>query len=183
MVLLAIVMTTAACGGVSSRTSHAHGDASPPGDIPDTQAFVEFRSPDGRYTITVPEGWARTRQPAGATFTDKLNSIRIDVRTATVAPTPSSVRADQVPELERTAPAFRLDQVTTVHRPAGNAILIAYQARSARDPVTGKRRPQDVEIYEFWNGGLLATITLSSPHGADNVDPWRTVTRSFAWTA
>jgi hypothetical protein len=40
----------------------------------------------------------------------------------------------------------------------------------------------DIERYEFWRNGTQATITLSSPVGSDNVDPWRTVTDSFSWS-
>jgi hypothetical protein len=41
----------------------------------------------------------------------------------------------------------------------------------------------DVERYEFWRGDHEVVLTLSAPHGADNVDPWRTVTDSFRWTS
>jgi hypothetical protein len=33
-------------------------EKNPPGDIPDNQVFVEYRSPLG-FAIKVPEGWAR----------------------------------------------------------------------------------------------------------------------------
>jgi hypothetical protein len=49
--------------------------------------------------------------------------------------------------------------------------------------VTGKVVLQDVERYVFWQAGTRATITLSSPKGSDNVDPWRKVTNSFGWGA
>ena len=31
-------------------------------------------------------------------------------------------------------------------------------------------------------GVLIGAVTLSGPHGADNVDPWRTVTDSLTWS-
>jgi len=68
-----------------------------------------------------------------------------------------------------------------VTRNAGPAVLIVYRANSPADPVTGKTVRQDVERYEFWHAGKLAVVTLSSPQGSDNVDPWRKVTDSFAW--
>ena len=34
-------------------------EKNPPGDIPDTQVFVEYRSAGGGYQLEVPEGWAR----------------------------------------------------------------------------------------------------------------------------
>ncbi|MDT4904221.1 MAG: hypothetical protein QOH52_2237, partial [Pseudonocardiales bacterium] len=41
---------------------------------------------------------------------------------------------------------------------------------------------QAVERYEFWKNGNEVVLTLAAPVGADNVDPWRKVTDSFAWT-
>jgi hypothetical protein len=38
-----------------------------------------------------------------------------------------------------------------------------------------------VERYVFWNAGSEATLTLAGPRGADNVDPWRTVSDSLRW--
>jgi hypothetical protein len=73
--------------------------------------------------------------------------------------------------------------VSQVARAAGPAVRVTYRAASVPDAVTGKRVLEDVERYEFWHGGKLAAVTLSSPHGSDNVDPWRKVTDSFSWTA
>jgi hypothetical protein len=39
----------------------------------------------------------------------------------------------------------------------------------------------ECERYEFWRAGVEAVVTVSSPVGADNTDPWRTITDSFAW--
>jgi hypothetical protein len=69
-----------------------------------------------------------------------------------------------------------------VSRAAGPAVHITYKADAAPDPVTGKVVHDDVERYEFWLAGSEAVITLSSPQGSDNVDPWRVVTDSFSWT-
>jgi hypothetical protein len=174
----------AACGGSSGSSSSqgsAPADVSPPGDIPDSQAFVGFTPSIGGYSIDVPEGWARTDLGTGASFTDKLNSILVETSPAAAPPTTASVRADDVPKVEAATDGFGLDTISTVSRPAGDAVLVKYRARSAPDSVTGKRITQDVERYELWHNGTLATITLTSPKGADNVDPWRTVTTSFQW--
>jgi hypothetical protein len=178
----ALGVGTAACGGSSSQSkSSTQPEVSPAGDIPDTQVFVPFTPTSGGYTIKVPEGWARTDLAAGATFTDKLNTIRVESNPAAVAPTPVSVRAEDVPQLQSSVAGFKLGEVTSVTRTAGDALLVTYQATSAPDPVTGKTRTQDVERYQFWNNGTLVTITLTSPRGADNVDPWKTVTNAFGW--
>ena len=38
-----------------------------------------------------------------------------------------------------------------------------------------------VERYTFWSSGVEAVLTLAGPKGADNVDPWRTVSDSLRW--
>jgi hypothetical protein len=82
----------------------------------------------------------------------------------------------------RTAtPTITPGRVTTEQRPAGPVLRITYQADSTPNSVTGKSVRQDVETYEYWNNGTQVSVTLSGPVGADNVDPWRTVTDSFRW--
>ncbi|HEY0487268.1 MAG TPA: hypothetical protein VGD72_13565 [Mycobacteriales bacterium] len=152
------------------------------GDIPDNQQYVAYSPPGSGYSVKVPEGWARTTGPSTATFTDKLNSIRVDVAGAATAPTPASVRAETA-AYGRTAGHFAPGPVDTVQRKAGAAVVARYRADAAADPVTGKVVNDDVEKYEFWRNGKLVTLTLAGPHGADNVDPWRIVTDSFRWTA
>jgi hypothetical protein len=53
--------------------------------------------------------------------------------------------------------------------------------RSAPDPVTGKRLPLTVDVYEFERGGKVAVLELSTPVGVDNVDAYRLISESFAW--
>lgn len=72
--------------------------------------------------------------------------------------------------------------VTTVDRKSGRVVLITYQSESPPSPVTGKTVAQAVERYEFAAAGREVVVTLSGPAGADNVDPWRTVSDSFTWT-
>ena len=79
------------------------------------------------------------------------------------------------------ASTARTMSTSTVSRPAGPAVLIRYSGYSQPDPVTGKAYTDAVERYEFYRNGTEAIVTLSAPSGADNVDPWRTVTNSFRW--
>jgi hypothetical protein len=60
-------------------------------------------------------------------------------------------------------------------------MLIRYSADSQPDPVTGRVFRDAVERYDFYRNGTEAVVTLAGPSGADNVDPWRTVTNSFQW--
>ncbi|MBA3653403.1 MAG: hypothetical protein H0W70_04345 [Actinobacteria bacterium] len=171
----------------SSTTSTAAADhsnapeVSPAGDIPDNQVFVEYSPPTGGYSVKVPEGWARMESGRAVTFTDKLNSIRMETKSAAAAPTVSSARQDEVPAIEGASKNYRAGKVTQVTRKSGPAILITYRADSEPDAVTGKVVHDDVERYEFWRSGNEIILTLSGPVGADNVDPWRVVTDSLTW--
>ena len=189
--------STAAPGSAStsvSAASHAAStsttsvtpktaEVSPSGDIPDNQAFVKYASPTGTYSLDFPEGWARTESAGTTTFSEHFNSIRIATTKRASAPTIASTRATEVPALQRANPGFTLRNVTSVNRTAGSAVLVTYGADSAPDAVTGKSVALDVERYEFWHNGTQVTITLSAPKGSDNVDPWKKVTDSFAWSA
>jgi hypothetical protein len=153
----------------------------PPGDIPDTTAYVAFRPGSGQYEVKVPEGWARTVSPAAVIFTDKLNIISTWTTKAAAAPTVASALAVEVPAIKQPLHGFALTGVSVVSRPAGTAILIRYSADSPPDPVTGKVYKDTFERYEFYRNGTEAVVLLGGPAGADNVDPWRTVTNSFRW--
>ena len=152
------------------------------GDIPDNTVFVSFTLAAGPFTVTVPEGWARTDASGATTFTDNFNSAQLLVTSATSAPTTQSARDNEVPSIESSSTNFQLDNVTTVTRKGGTAVLITYKADSAPSAVTGKVRPLAVERYEFWQNGKEAILVLSGPVGADNVDPWKTITDSFSWS-
>ena len=152
----------------------------PPGDIPDTTTYVAFRPGSGEYEVKVPEGWARTVAPAAVFFTDKLNVISIYTTKAT-APTVASARAVELPAIKHPLHGFALTGVSVVNRPAGTVVLIRYSADSQPDPVTGRVYKDAFERYEFYRHGTEAVVLLGGPAGADNVDPWRTVTNSFRW--
>jgi hypothetical protein len=177
-----VATSPAACASTTTSASTKGGrDVAPPGDMPDNQAFVAYSPPDNLYTVKVPEGWARRDAPNEVGFTDKLNAIDILVVDASSAQTVESAKADEVPKLAAATTCFELKNVTTVTRRAGPAVLIAYRADSAADPVTGRVVRVDVERYEFWRNGKQATLTLWAPVGSDNVDPWKIVTDSFTW--
>lgn len=170
----------------ASPTSASPGpvttESNPPGDIPDNQAYVAFTPVGGPYTVSVPEGWARTVKGSDATFTDKLNSIHVAVTPAAVAPTFASVSTVDVPALAASVSKFQLIKVTTFARPGGTGFLITYLMDSAPDPVTNKVVRDAVERYAYWKSGQEAVVSLSAPQGSDNVDPWRKVTDSFRWS-
>ena len=174
--------TSAGTASGATAPAVAGTETPPPGDIPDTTAYIPYRAPGGQYEVKVPEGWARTVTGGAISFTDKLNTISVTVVSAK-APTPASARTIEVPKIQGAVRHFTLAGIGTVQRPAGSAVLIRYSADSQPDPVTGKVYPDAVERYEFYRNGLEAIVTVSGPQGADNVDPWRTVTSSFRWLA
>ena len=192
VIAVALVVTVAGLTGCTTKpstpagnatgTSTAAGDSNPAGDIPDNQAYVPYTPPEHLFTVSVPEGWARTTQGVATVFTDKSNSVRIETRTPTSAPTVDTARVDELPVLEATTPGFHLGGISAVDRKAGQVVLITYTAASPPNPVTGKSGTDAVERYEFWHGNDEVILTLSGAQGSDNVDPWRTITDSLQWT-
>jgi hypothetical protein len=164
----------------SAAPAAAGTESPPPGDIPDSTVYIPYHAVSGKYTVKVPQGWAQTATAGAVSFTDKLNTITVTTVGGT-APTVASARATEIPRIKGAVRQFALAGVSAVTRPAGSVVLIRYSAQSQPDPVTGKVYTDAVERYEFYRNGTEAVVTLSGPVGADNVDPWRTVTNSFRW--
>jgi len=180
---IAAPIAIAGCGSSGTTTSvdPNAAEVSPPGDIPDNQAFVPYSPPGAGYSVTVPEGWPRSTQGNSVTFSDKLNSIQLDSGSASAAPTVADGKAE-LQKLSSSVSGFSPGQVTTVQRKSGPALLVTYKGDGPPDPVTGKTITDAFERYEFFQAGKLGIVTVSGPDGADNVDPWMIVTDSFKWT-
>lgn len=193
VVLAAVTLSACATGETTSPASPAATSSVNPNapeanvaaDIPDNQVYVPFQadSPAGLFTVNVPEGWAKTGQGDTVNFTDKLNTIRIEVLPAETAPTAESVMTTVLPQIQQQASNVTGGKVDTTHRSAGTAVLLSYRADAPPDPITGKVVNDDVGRYAFWKAGAEVVLTLSGPHGSDNVDPWRIVTDSFGWVS
>ncbi|MDQ2797522.1 MAG: hypothetical protein M3Y06_10220 [Actinomycetota bacterium] len=173
-----------ASGASSGATSSAAGpvgvEVHPPGDIPDNQAFVPYSG--AGFVVSTPEGWARSNAGSSVMFSDKYNSVTVTTGASPQAPTTVSARTSDLPAIKAASKGFTPGTVSTVQRKAGSAVLITYRAYSPVNPVTGKVANEAVERYTFWQAGKSVTLTLAAPAGSDNVDPWRKVTDSFAWT-
>jgi hypothetical protein len=191
--LLGLALAAAGCG--SGKSSVAHTDTAtttagavdpnatevlPPGDIPDNQVFVAYSPAAGGYSLRYPQGWSQRRAGTAVTFSQNFNSIALTTSKSPAPPTTSSVRSDDVVKLQAVR-GFKLVKIDSVTRTSGVAIRIVYDATSATDPVTGKTVTLEVERYLFWHKGTVVSLTLSSPKGSDNVDPWKTVTDSLVW--
>jgi hypothetical protein len=184
---LAILLGACSSGAVSgskgtsaSSAASAAPEAAVAGDIPDSQAFVAYASPDG-YSIKVPEGWARSTDGAATVFTDKFNTIRVETAPAPTAPTVDSVKPD-LAAVAASAKGYAAGKITAMSRKAGPVIVATYTQDSAPNAVTSKAIRLDVERYVFWKAGKATVVTLSSAAGSDNVDPWMIVTDGFSWT-
>ena len=169
-------------GGQAAKSVNPNGaEVNPAGDIPDNQAFVPYAPPGGGYAVNVPEGWSRSASGGAVTFTDKLNAIRLESRSARSPLTVRAARSSELPKLASSVEGFKLGRVSTVARRAGAAVRITYLADAKSNPVTGKAGQDAVERYVFFHRGTEAILTLSGPKGADNVDPWKIVTDSVTW--
>jgi hypothetical protein len=154
-------------------------ESAPPGDIPDNLAFVRYDNAAGHYSFTHPEGWAQTEAGSSVRFTDKLNGVAVDSQSSAAAPTVASVRSDEVARLTAQVPAFELRDVTSASLPGGAAVKVVFRRNSDPDPVTGKVYRDEVEEYLVFRAGRLVRMSLSGPVGADNVDAYRTMSRSL----
>ena len=186
---VALALAAAGCGASSSGGGNGgkpvdpnSAEVSPPGDIPDDQAFVSYSPPGSHYSVKVPEGWARTSAGGAVTFTDKLNAISMQEVTASAPLTASRASQTEVPKLARSVKGFQAGRVDTVTRHGGRAVRISYLADAKADPVTGKAGKDAVERYVFFKNGHELILTLSGPKGADNVDPWKIVSDSVRWS-
>jgi hypothetical protein len=155
-------------------------EKNPPGDIPDNQVFVEYHSPLG-FVIKVPEGWARRQTSDRATFSDKYNTIALAVSQHPDPLTLMSAKQNEISELEKGGRAIRISGVKSVKLPSGPAVVISYGSNSELNPVTNKALRLENERYLFWRNGKLVTLTMSAPFGADNVDQWNLMAKSFRW--
>jgi hypothetical protein len=187
--LASVSLALTACGSSgspkTSSTGHPSGAApateiNPAGDIPDNQVFVPYQG--AGFTVSVPEGWARTTAGSTVMYSDKYNSIAIEAMPAATAPTTTSAQSTELPKIGSATKGFSGGSVSTVQRKSGAAVLITYGATSQPNSVTGKVAKEAVERYEFWHAGRELVLTLAAPVGSDNVDPWRTVTDSVTWT-
>jgi hypothetical protein len=193
IVLMAVPIAIAGCGGSSNGTSNssspaaggspgalsAEAQSTATGDIPDNQNFLTFRDAKDGFSMKYPEGWAQKRAPAGITFQDKNNLVRVDVHKG-APPTTASVK-HELARLKAASPAFTAQapkQVTVKGKPA---IKVTYATTSAPNQVTGKRVTLVVDRYELARSGKVAVLDLGTPKGVDNVDAYRLMSESFTW--
>ena len=177
--------TTGTEAPIASTETAVAPEVNPPGDIPDTQAFVTFQNTTGGYQLEVPEGWARMAAPpeyrANVTFVSKYDGVSVHVTSAAAAPTTASVRANEAKLIQSQVHAVTINNVSEANLPGGKAVVIKYTSNSDPNPVTDKRvRLEDV-TYVFYRNGKEAMLTMWAPQGADNIDQWNRMANSFRW--
>jgi hypothetical protein len=182
------IMLTSTLGGVfpllmtpaMAAERAAIPEKNPPGDIPDSQVFVKFQSPLG-FSVQIPESWSRTERKSGVVFADKFNKIDVEIGTATGLPSVASAKTQQAFELVKTGRAVTIKAIKNVSLPTGPAVLIDFESNSEPNQVTNKQLRLESNRYLMFRNGKLATLDLSAPKGADNVDQWKLIAQSFHW--
>jgi PsbP len=177
-------LTTTTTGtemAISSTETAVVPEVNPPGDIPDSQAFVKYANTAGGYHLEVPEGWARTEAGADVTFVDKFDGVSVAVTPASAAPTAAGARTNEAKQIQSQGHAVTITNVSEVNLPGGKAVVIKYASNSDPNPVTNKRVRLENIAYIFYRNGKEATLTVWAPQGADNVDQWKRISGSFRW--
>lgn len=171
--------TTVSLPAVSTAVEQAvPSEKNPPGDIPDTQVFVDYQA--AGVTMKVPEGWARTDEVDGAIFSDKYNRIELTTQTTASPLSAASVSSHEAKDLVAHGRAVKIVAVKEVNLDGGKAVRIDYSANSAPNAVTGKQiRLEEVRFYLQGPQGKLVVLDMSAPSGADNVDQWNLMSNSL----
>jgi hypothetical protein len=154
-------------------------EVSPPGDIPDSQVFIVYKSPAG-FSFKVPEGWARRDAGNTTRFQGKYDVV---ASTLTQISQPLDVNYAQqklVGDIQK-GRAVTIGKISIAKLSGGNAVKIAYSENSEPNTVTGKQIRMESERFYFAKDGKLVALYLSAPLGSDNVDQWNLMSASFHW--
>lgn len=179
MILTALTPSIAPALASGAETPAA-AEINPPGDIPDSQVFIVFDSPDG-FKLKVPEGWARTDAASKVIFNDKFNRIAVEASKLAQPLDLAFAKSTLAPELEKSGRAIKILKVVSQKLKAGEAIRVIYESNSEPNSVTNKQVRDENERFYYAKDGKLVTLDLSAPKGADNVDQWKLISSSFRW--
>jgi hypothetical protein len=170
---------TASCGS-SNPSASTEAASTAAGDIPDNQQFITYKNRAGGYSISFPEGWARSGHGSDVTFQDKSNTIAIKVAPGS-QPTPATVKA----ELKQGAssdPCLHAGSPQATTAGPNQVVKVTYTTEGQKSPVTGQRPKITVDRYVYFKGGKIVTVDLGTPVGVDNVDAYRMISESFRWS-
>ena len=150
------------------------------GDIPDNQVFLTATDKAAGFSMKYPEGWAQKAVGSTLSISDKNNLVRVAVSSGP-APTVASV-TQEMQTLQQSTPSLKAGAPATITVAGHPAVKVTYTTVGAANAVTGKTVTLTVDRYYFWQGGKVAVLDLGTPQGVDNVDAYRLMSESFAWT-
>lgn len=180
LALSAVTITPIVASAAVAQETAVAPEKNPPGDIPDSQVFIQYESPLG-FSIKIPEGWSRVERADGVRFSDKYNIVDLAVSKTDQAPDAALAKMRQAAELKAAGHAVEIKSVKEVRLKSGPAMLISYSSNSDPNPVTNKQIRLEHDRYLIFKNGMLVSLDLSAPLGADNVDQWRLMSNSFQW--
>lgn len=168
------------CGSSTSSAGSSEAASAAQGDIPDNQQFLTFRNRAGGYSLSYPEGWARSGNGNEVTFRQQSNTIAVGV-----APGPQPTSASVTAELKGEAvtdPCLHAGRPQATTAGPNQVVKVTYTTEGQKSPVTGQRPTISVDRYLYFKGGKVATVDLATPVGVDNVDAFRMISESFRWS-
>lgn len=168
-------------GSAKSQEKPVAPEKNPPGDIPDSQVFVNYPSSQGHYELEVPEGWSQKENGPNVTFIDKLDGLSVIISNTNKMPGAGDIKNNQARELKKNGRAVVIRSVKDIKLINGPAVKMKYESNSEPDPVTNKQVRLENDVYYFYKNGKLAELRLWAPLGADNVDQWQRISNSFKW--
>ena len=154
-------------------------EVSPPGDIPDSQVFITYKSPAG-FSFKVPEGWARKDADVTTSFQGKYDVVAATVAQIAQPLDINYAKQTLVADIQK-GRAVTLGKISLEKLPGGEAVKIAYSENSEPNAVTNKQIRMESERFYFAKNGKLVSLYLSAPFGSDNVDQWNLMSASFRW--
>ncbi|WP_051331110.1 PsbP-related protein [Aneurinibacillus terranovensis] len=166
---------------VKSNEKPLPPEKNPVGDIPDSQAFVNYTSNQGGYSIAVPEGWSRTENGADARFVDKFDGVKTTIGTDARPFTLDNIKNNQVKDLIANGRAIKIVEIKEVTLPGGKSVVVKYNSNSDPNPVTNKQIRLENETFYFNKNGKIGSLTVWAPLGSDNVDQWKKISESWRW--
>jgi hypothetical protein len=171
----------------ASRSTATHNSvplagATSSGDIPDTTKYSPHSFPQGGFVISLPDGWSSSTTASSVHFSSAVNTVDVSWRTNSAKQSTAMVVARDVATLKHSITHFHLVSTMAVNLSGGPAVRVDYQTTSRPDPVTGRQYRLVVKRFIFVRSHQLLFVNLSSPVGADNVDPWRIISQSVRFS-
>src|SRR5439155_22447130 len=136
-------------------------EVNPPGDIPDNQVFITYKSPAG-FSVKVPEGWARMDSPNETVFSDKYDQITLTISDFTGTLDLDFANQTLIPEIEK-GRAVKIVNISKVKLRGGTAMRVTYHENSEPNAVTNKQVRMESERYYFAQAVKIVGLDLSAP--------------------